>query len=141
MILISHRGNLNGKDINQENHPTYIKQALDRGFNVEVDVWHINESFFLGHDKALYKIELGFLENKKIWCHAKNYQSLKELQKTNAHYFWHENDKYTLTSKGFCWAYPGEIIFENTICVLPETNIKKIDNCSGICSDFIERYL
>jgi hypothetical protein len=28
MILISHRGNLNGKQPNNENHPDYILRAL-----------------------------------------------------------------------------------------------------------------
>ena len=37
MIFISHRGNLNGADADNENHPEYIKNALDEGFlRVEV---------------------------------------------------------------------------------------------------------
>ena len=34
MILISHRGNLTGKNPERENHPDYIKEALDLGFDV-----------------------------------------------------------------------------------------------------------
>ena len=32
MILISHRGNLNGRDIDNENNPVYIDKALKEGF-------------------------------------------------------------------------------------------------------------
>ena len=40
MIFISHRGNLNGKKKKLENKPVYIKDAIKKGFNVEVDVWY-----------------------------------------------------------------------------------------------------
>jgi hypothetical protein len=62
------------------------------------------------------------------------------LEKTNAHYFWHQEDDYTITSKGFIWTYPGKKLFLKSICVLPEKfNYEKI-KCTGICSDFIEKY-
>ena len=35
MILISHRGNLNGKKVDEENSPKYIEKALKEGFDVE----------------------------------------------------------------------------------------------------------
>ena len=38
MFFISHRGNINGKDINKENKPLYINQALKKGYHVEADV-------------------------------------------------------------------------------------------------------
>ena len=39
MILISHRGNINGKKPNYENKPEYIWEALRKGYHCEVDVW------------------------------------------------------------------------------------------------------
>ena len=48
MIFIAHRGN--------------IKEALDAGYFVEVDVWLQNEKNFLGHDDPQYEVELSFLE-------------------------------------------------------------------------------
>ncbi len=140
MILISHRGNINGKNSSEENKPDYINNALNLGYNVEIDVWFENHSFYLGHDMPQFEIDKKFLINNKIWCHAKNFNSLYEMSKINCHYFWHEEDKYTITSKGYIWAYPGEKINEKTICVLPERIDKKIDICAGICSDFIENY-
>ena len=38
MILISHRGNINGPNPEMENNPEYIQKALDLGYDVEVDV-------------------------------------------------------------------------------------------------------
>ena len=56
MILIAHRGNLNGKT-NRENQPEYIQEALVQDFDVEIDVWYIEDEFWLGHDIPQYKIE------------------------------------------------------------------------------------
>ena len=70
MKLIAHRGNINGPNPERENSPDYIKEALDKGFDVEIDVWKINGSYFLGHDAPEYRIEFGFLMNDRLWCHA-----------------------------------------------------------------------
>ena len=37
MILISHRGNINGCNFEKENTHEYIQQAIDAGFHVEID--------------------------------------------------------------------------------------------------------
>ena len=140
MILISHRGNLDGKKEKLENHPDYIEDAIKKGFDVEIDVWFINNNFFLGHDKPQFKVNSKFLENRKLWCHSKNSDALKELSKLNCHFFWHNTDDYTITSRGFIWIYPGKPILKNGICVKAE-KIKNIYfDCKGICSDFIESY-
>jgi len=140
MYLISHRGNINGIQKDEENKPEYINKALEKGFDVEIDVRFSKGKFFLGHDFNQYEIDYNFLSNKKIWCHAKTSEALLALYGTNAHYFWHQEDDYTITSKGYIWTYPGKKLFSKSICVLPEiANYKEI-NCMGICSDFIERY-
>ena len=140
MYLISHRGNISGIDKNNENKPEYIKKALSLGFDVEVDVRFEKGDFFLGHDFSQFKIDKNFLMNKKIWCHAKTTEALCALNEINAHYFWHQEDDYTITSNGFIWTYPGKKLFPKSICVLPEVaNYEKID-CLGICSDNIQNY-
>jgi hypothetical protein len=140
MLFISHRGNINGADPTKENSPQYIEEALQKNFEVEVDVRFLNNSFYLGHDNPNYKVSNSFIRQKKLWLHAKNIEALYELQKMNVNYFWHENDAVTLTSNGFIWTYPGKQLTLNSICVLPEkANIKKF-NCAGICSDYILKY-
>ena len=140
MIFISHRGNLNGKKKKLENKPVYIKDAIKKGFNVEIDVWY-TVGFYLGHDKPQFKVSRQFLENKKLWCHAKNLKALEKLQKIKTKYFWHQADDYTLTSNGYIWTYPGKTLSKKSISVLPELKKTKLSkSISGICSDFIEKY-
>ena len=38
MILIAHRGNTNGKLPDRENTNDYIKEAISKGFDVEIDI-------------------------------------------------------------------------------------------------------
>lgn len=140
MILISHRGNINGKNEVRENSPCYITEALAMGFDVEVDVWFVDGSFWLGHDKPQYQTDFKFLVNEKLWCHAKNIDALIEMKNYVIHYFWHENDEFTLTSKNYIWAFPTRKNKPGTISVLPELNNQKTEGCKGICSDFIENY-
>tara|TARA_B100002019_G_scaffold108877_1_gene93553 strand:+ start:57 stop:482 length:426 start_codon:yes stop_codon:yes gene_type:complete len=140
MYLISHRGNLNGIQKDKENEPEYIISAIDKGFDVEVDVRFENNKFFLGHDYNQFEVNKEFLLNKKIWCHAKTNEALLALDEIKAHFFWHQEDDYTITSKGYIWTYPGKKLLSKSICVLPEkANYKEI-NCIGICSDFIEKF-
>ena len=140
MILISHRGNLNGVNSINENDPSYLLSALNKGFDVEVDVRFENNKFYLGHDYSQHEITKEFLINPHIWCHAKTHEALNALHNINAHYFWHQEDDYTITSKGFIWTYPSKKLLSNSICVLPETTSYKSFECLGICSDFIEKY-
>lgn len=140
MFFISHRGNLNGSDPVQENSITYIEKALMKNFDVEIDVWFKDNNFYLGHDYPQHKVSINFLNNKKFWIHAKNLDCFYKLSDHDLNFFWHEQDKVVITSKGFFWNYPGtDLSKKNSICVLPEKN--KINyNCIGICSDYIEKY-
>ena len=142
MLLIAHRGNFKGPNIEMENKPEYILNTIQKGYDCEIDVWYDGEQWYLGHDNPKYGIELGFLKNHKLWCHAKNLQALQNLLKNNIHCFWHQEDDYTITSKGVIWTYPGKLLTKNSICVMPEESNQDVNtlNCLGICSDFIERY-
>ena len=48
--------------------------------------------------------------NDNFWCHAKNLDALNRLLKIGVNCFWHENDKYTLTSNRIIWTFPLEKI-------------------------------
>jgi hypothetical protein len=145
MIKISHRGNINGKKENLENNPTYIDLAINKMYDVEIDIWYVNNRLYLGHDLPQYSVDLiWLLERKnKFWIHCKNIESLLHLKemKYDFNYFWHQNDDITLTSKNHFWTYPGKKITNHSIAVLPETIPKwDINGCMGVCSDFIENY-
>ena len=142
MFFISHRGNIYSADKINENHPDYINNALNLGYDVEVDIRFFKSKIYLGHDEPQFLIDEKFLKNKKIWCHAKDIDAALFLKKHNFNYFYHENDQITLTSSGFFWTYPGKKLTSNSICVLPETSNEEqnLKNCAGICSDYIEKY-
>ena len=55
-----------------------------------------------------------------MWCHAKNFEALEYLTRCAAHCFYHQEDDYTITSRGFIWAYPGQPGGRYTIAVHPE---------------------
>jgi hypothetical protein len=142
MFLISHRGNISGAKPLLENYPVYISLALRAGFDCEVDVWNINGNYLLGHDSPDFFVKESFLENDKLWCHAKNLQALSSMiRNSKIHCFWHQEDDYTITSRNYIWAYPGKPVVPNCISVLPKNyNIKNLSVCSGICSDNILSY-
>ena len=140
MVLISHRGNLNGINLEMENKPEYINYALESGFNVEIDVWYHKEKFFLGHDNPTYLTSIDFLKNEYLWCHAKSIETLRKLISfEDIHCFYHESDPVTLTSKNFLWTYPKNQLTNRSICV--ESNRKSINDiknkCFGLCSDYV----
>jgi hypothetical protein len=144
MILISHRGNIDGKILETENHPDYIDKAISLGYDVEIDIWMVNGVFFLGHDEPQYKIEINWVDdrNNKLWVHCKNTEVMEFFNKFNydINYFWHQNDNIVLTSKKFLWVHPGKQPINNSIAVLPEQYNDDIKKCIGICSDFIIKY-
>lgn len=144
MIYISHRGNISSINKELENSPKYITAALKEGYYVEIDLWKIDDYLFLGHDLPQYKINEEFLNNKYFFAHCKNNEALHYLNIKNleCEYFWHQDDKYTITSKNKIWVHPTAKLIENSICVLPEIsrNNEDLSICYGICSDFIKRY-
>ena len=117
MILISHRGNINGPG-ELENHPLHIKDVLALGFDCEVDVWLKDGEYWLGHDEPTYDISRGFLRNDKLWCHAKNLEALEGMLEHGIHCFWHDKDIITLTSKNYMWVHSGKQPVKNSIAVL-----------------------
>lgn len=140
MFFISHRGNLTGPNPMKENSVEYINNALSKSFDVEIDLWFKNNNFFLGHDEPKYEIDLNFLKKPGLWIHAKNLECFYQLSNFDLNFFWHEDDKITITSKGFFWNYPGTLLSKKSICVLPEkSDIKEVD-CLGYCSDFIKDF-
>ena len=143
MILIAHRGNTNGPNPSMENNPEYINTAISMGFDAEVDVWLIDGKFFLGHDEPKYETDRYFLSRSGLWCHAKNIDALSSMIMAGIHCFWHQEDNYTLTSKGYIWSYPGSTLSPNSINVLPEWSNEinklkflKTDEVYGICTDY-----
>ena len=142
MIIIAHRGLIAGPNKGLENTPTQIDLAISMELGVEIDLWYVDKQYYLGHDEPQYEIDLDWLYKREnnLWIHCKNIDALLKMKKSFLHYFWHENDTVTLTSKGFIWAYPGKQPIKNSIAVLPEINNDPVEECFGICTDYVLKY-
>lgn len=143
MIKIAHRGNINGKLSEMENSPDYVMAALEKGYECEIDLWCLEEKFFLGHDGPQHSVGKKFLFDlsSKLWIHCKNLEALKFVaeNKGSLNGFWHQEDRYTFTTRGYIWTYPNQPTTTLSILVhlgkWNETiNHKQL---TGICSDFM----
>jgi len=137
MRRIAHRGNTQGPTPD-ENNPDYILEALNNGFDAEIDVWYIDGQFWLGHDEPQYRTFLPFLQDSRVWCHAKSLECLIELLSPlrGVHCFWHQDDDYTLTSKGYIWTYPGKPVCPQSVLVIEDAREYNGPICHGLCSDY-----
>ena len=140
MILISHRGNINGRNPNLENGQRDCQKAIDAGYNVEIDVHFYDGILWTGHDRPQYRVDDDFLLQEEVWCHAKDIMALRRLLELETHCFFHQNDPVTLTSKGYMWTYPTQPLTEKSICVKPEVQLIALKHSAGICSDVIAKY-
>lgn len=151
-LLIAHRGLLDGPDTDKENTLSALLAARQQGFDVEIDVWYHNFSWWLGHDAPTEQISLEWLRiidgvdvsnSHHAWIHAKSIQTLYQLHAVHwsGHMFFHENDPVTLTNSGYLWTYPGCDLTPHSICVLPE-NTDAITRCHTLnvfafCTDYV----
>lgn len=145
MIFYSHRGNLYGPKPELENQTEYIETSINGGFNVEIDLRVIGEDLFLGHDFPQYKTSRDWIEQHKehLLIHVKNFNALSLIVKHNFdwHFFCHNNDSFTVTSKSYIWLHDmGRKPDRKTI--VPLLTKELVDSYDwycmyGICSDYI----
>ena len=142
MLFIAHRGNVRGPS-NEENAPWHVEHALAHGFDVEVDVWVDENTICLGHDEPEYHIDMSFLSQDGLWCHAKNAKALSLLLELDQTVFYHQEDNFTITSNGYIWSYPGCATEPKCIAMeagFSENVARGLRNISGVCSDYIWEY-
>lgn len=145
MILIAHRGNINGPNPNRENTISYIEEAISKGYNVEIDVRINNKKLYTGHDEPIDLINNNWLKKlkNKLWIHCKDHESLKHFSSLNQYnYFWHENDAYTISSKGFILSHVNNNVKKlSGLFIKISFENKKINgNFIGILSDYLLKY-
>lgn len=139
--IISHRGNLNGPNKKTENTVKQIDFVIKEGFECEIDIWFINEKLFLGHDNPENEITLKWLmmNSQSFWIHCKNFEALNYFKTLDIsfNYFWHQNDDFTLTSKGYIWTYPEKKYGKNSVIVSLDNKPPRNFDLYGICTDFV----
>lgn len=140
MKIIAHRANLHGSDPTKENLVSSIETCIRLNFDVEIDLWSINNNLFLGHNEPQHPVIESYLLDRKnfLWVHCKNKESLLHVIDSDLNFFFHDKDDFVLTSKKNIWAYPGKSTDKKTIQVMPEwNNFENLDkNCYGICTDY-----
>jgi hypothetical protein len=140
--MIAHRGNLDGRNISWENSPDYIAKALGFGYSVEIDVWCLYGKFFLGHDTPQYTIDYEFLRQPHLWIHCKNIEAMALLSDDESLNIFAHKSGIAITTKGYLWTAPGEIITRKSIAVMPELMPDwDIENAYGICTDYPFKYI
>lgn len=153
-LLIAHRGLLDGPDKDKENTISALIAARQQGYDVEIDVWYHDHSWWLGHDNPSEKIDFEWLCNidqdtcidtHHAWIHAKSIETLYQLQNMpwKGHVFFHENDPCVLTNTGYIWTYPGYQLTPLSICVMPEytDTLLTCDNMDvfAFCTDYVHK--
>lgn len=144
MKIISHRGNIQHPKPSLENNPDYILEAINQGYDVEIDVRIKNNELFLGHDTPDYKIDISWLYKyyDNIWIHAKTFEVLELLiDKKNLKVFYHEKEDHTIINNcNLIWSHNIKVATNKSI--IPLLDIKDIKNYEykpvyGICTDYI----
>lgn len=144
MKIISHRGNIKGSLPDKENRPSYIDCAIALGYDVEIDVRFINNTYYLGHDEPQYKVNEKWLEERinRLWIHCKNIDAAIKISQLNKNYifFGHSNDPYVIISNKKIWCHALTSAITNE-CVVPLMSEKDIEEYSfsipyAACTDY-----
>jgi hypothetical protein len=143
-IIISHLGNINGRQPEKENTLPYIQQALKEGWHVCVDVVFRNGGFLLPHENGQHVAPPALLSKQRVWCRAFDPETIDALCNINTHCFLVSRDFISLTSSQFLWTLPPHALTDRSIAVYPElADADWLANFepAGLCSNEPCRYI
>lgn len=142
-IIISHLGNIDGANPQQENKLSYVEKALKAGWHVCVDVVFYHGGFILPFDGGFNPVPPAFLSKQRVWCRAHDPETLDALCNVNAHAFL-STEGLALTSSQFIWTLPTHLLTVRSIAVFPEQvgpEWLAYAEPAGICSNEPIRYV
>lgn len=148
-IIISHRGNISGKNPDFENNTEHIGNLIDKNpaLYVEVDLWaySMGRELYLHHDGKIEGNKTNdrfFAKYKRnLFVHCKNPAAAYYCRNFGLNYFAHDKDDFVVTSNGFVWYFPGkEKPGCNGIMLDFTENVRDLAGYAGICTDFPIRY-
>jgi len=130
MRVISHRGNVFGPGSQCERKN--IERAYELGYDVELDVWIVNEQFYVGHDEPLYELPLEWIDSAmadRTWFHAKNIFAYNALKGLGVRTFMHADESWAPIG-ALQWHHPrlnDSITFKENDVVLDVNGHARID--------------
>lgn len=143
-IVISHLGNTEGRQPEQENTPGYVQAALKDGWHVCVDVVYRRGGFFFLTPAGLYSVPPALLSKQRVWCRAYDPDTVDALCGVGAHCFLHTSSVLTLTSAQFVWTPHPHVLAPRSIAVFPEqapADWLDTGEPAGLCTDEPLRYI
>lgn len=143
-IIISHLGNIDGRQPEHENKLAYVQQALKAGWHVCIDVVFHCGVFVLPYDGGFNQIPGAFLSKQRVWCRAHDPVTLDALCNINAHAFLNTESGLALTSAQFIWTLPNRPLVDRSIACFPEDAAPSwLANFepAGLCSNEPARYI
>lgn len=147
--FICHRGNLEFKELANENDPVLLDKRIADGYDVELDVWYKNNQLFLGHDAPEHLITFEWLmESSKKYIHTKNAETLEYLllrcgqEGYNPNIFYHTGEHYSLTTRNHIIVLPGQEILVGSVNMMPEMSPVPKDSSQAyaVCSDSFSNF-
>lgn len=147
MKLIAHRGNTAGSTAS-ENKPEYIAAAIDKGYDVEIDVWFEKGNLFLGHDAPKYQVDIKTIKDwancADVYCHCKNMAAAAKICIAHRLFpFAHSDDDFIILSNGYLWVHPNAInqipyaLRKESIIVSHNMMVPTFEYYA-ICSDYVD---
>ena len=147
MKIISHRGNVSGISHEEENKPEKIIE-IGKKYRIEIDVWKVDESLYLGHDDKNYPINTQFLISNNTLVHCKNVECFEYLSNfRDIESFYQSEEKIVITSAGnylyHSSASLGEDNIEGSIHVHlnDKGDVKHLNNTNSLITDFVTSYI
>lgn len=134
---------MSGPEVELENTPVHIDAAIAAGFDAEIDLWGKQGGLFLGHDGPDHSVTMEWLEQRanSVWVHCKNAGAISAVGQSDLNWFYHNQDDYTLTSKGFLWAYPGRELPQTKVVALhfgKDFNYNRsLYGAHAVCGDYV----
>ena len=143
-IIISHLGNIDGRQEEKENTLPYIQAALKAGWHVCLDVVFRNGCFLLPHSRGFHSVPPALLSKQRVWWRAHDADTVDALCNVNAHCFLLSESFMSLTSAQFIWTLPPHALVARSIAAFPEfadPDWLEAAEPAGLCSNHPIRYV
>lgn len=137
MNFVSLRGNLNGRDLENENRPYIVSERLKEGYWCWVDVWWKEDGFYLGTEEPKWLVKPSFVKIYSLLANAKNFTTLLKLYDIGCPHIFMYEDKPVLTDFGKIVSDTYIDGYEPNTILLTDDVIYRESSLYGIVSDYI----